>query len=41
MLNCAIASRAVLLNLITCDEYLAVSDGCAYASDVFQMVRID
>jgi len=41
MLTCAIASRAVLLNLITCDEYFAVSDVCAYVSDVFQLVRID
>jgi len=30
-LNCAIASCAVLLNLITCHEYLAVSDICSYA----------
>jgi len=31
MLTCAIGSRAVLLNLITCDENLAASDVCAYA----------
>jgi len=41
MLTCAIASRAVLLNLIKCDEYLAMSDVCAFVSDVFQLVRID
>jgi len=31
LLNCAIASRAVLLNLITCDDNLAVLDVRAYA----------
>jgi len=41
MLTCAIASRAVLLNLITCHECSAVSDICAYTSDVFQGVHID
>jgi len=41
-LTCAIALRAVLLNLITCDEYLAVSDVCAYAypSSLSQYVLI-
>jgi len=37
LLNCSIASRAVLLDLITCDEYLAVSDVCAYASNYFRV----
>jgi len=41
LLNCAIASCAVLLDLITCHEYSAVSDICAYASVVVQSVRMD
>jgi len=41
-LTCAIASRAVLLNFITYDENLAVSDVCAYPHHfVSQLVRID